>query len=210
MLMSPSWPLASAPEALFWMLVALAWVAVQIIQKARRQGGKPSAPPAMPGDTGNRDLDDFLADMFARRQPAATPAPVPKPPMAHQPPAPAIPRTAAPKPVHPEPKAMPPYRAAIRQGRPAATRPHIRPLQPAAVNETARLPASVQLRGAGSSIQMPARAGLALPSLAALGNIGGAGRRRRHRLTQDLRRPQGPRQAALWREVFGPPRALAP
>ncbi|MCA1809289.1 MAG: hypothetical protein LC725_07575, partial [Lentisphaerae bacterium] len=57
--------------------------------------------------------------------------------------------------------------------------------------------------------KMPMRGGMAMPSLPALRQKTSDGRRA-HYLTSDLRTPVGRRQAALWREVFGPPRSLQP
>ncbi|MFN2351819.1 MAG: hypothetical protein ABR497_07725, partial [Kiritimatiellia bacterium] len=74
MIWSPAYHcLASVPEALFWLLVGVVWVVIQIVQRAKRSNLPPPPPPGyVPEEPARqvrgapRDLDDFLADMFER------------------------------------------------------------------------------------------------------------------------------------------------
>lgn len=60
---------ASAGELFIWLLIALVWGAIQLVQRAASKGRRPPTAPGLPGDTGSRDLDDFLGELFNQATP---------------------------------------------------------------------------------------------------------------------------------------------
>ena len=89
---------ASGGELLLWLVIALVWGAIQLVQRAVSKGRRPPTAPGLPGDPGSRDLDDFLQEMFEQAAPQKDHEPDADETPAEQPAAPVLPRVHAVKP----------------------------------------------------------------------------------------------------------------
>jgi hypothetical protein len=195
----------SGVEGLFWLVMAIVWVVVQIISRAAKQQrgrASPAQPRPPPGPTQpDTSLEDFLRSLGAET--ALPPTPVAEPESAPAAAAPALSvrtrKRKAPRPLAPPPPAVMPT---------VGAEPVPTPWREVPPPEAQIQPALRKIRGMMVIPRIPIvhTPGLRIPGLAFRGDTATTLRRGRGRLS--IKNREALRHAMLYRLVLEPPHAF--
>lgn len=207
---------ASSLEGVFWLVSILIWVVIQLLQRSvKKDQPTPGAPtlPGLPGDTGNRDFDDFLTEMLERAAPEIKPAPAPDMPRPTPQPQPRWAPSNAGDAHKKPPKAVTAHRVAAPDAIPIAPipEPAVRRSKPRRVT---RKPAPKKAHAQPALVMQGLHAGAflrnaALPAMPAM-QPRPLAENPPNVLTATLKSTPGMRRAFLWSEIVAQPRALRP